>query len=92
MMWIQTGGQRSPHPHRTGLIYELGVDGVAQCRLAQELHRKSCSKSRAFLYMEWSGRARSFVQIPRRAVSTLDALDAAPPSSPSSLHHPVEAA
>lgn len=26
--------------------------------------------------MEWPGRAKSFVQIPRRAVPTLDALDA----------------
>lgn len=42
--------------------------------------------------MEWPGRAKSFVQIPRRAVPTLDALDALDAASPSSLHHPDEAA
>mgnify|MGYP006972047564 CR=1 FL=1 len=92
MLWIQTGVNEAPTPPRTGLIYELGVDGVAQCRLAQELHRKSCSKSRAFLYMEWPGRAKSFVQIPRRAVPTLDALDALDALPPASLHHLDEAA
>lgn len=39
--------------------------------------------------MEWPGRAKSFVQIPRRAVPTLDADDAIPPAS---LHRLDEAA
>lgn len=45
--------------------------------------------------MEWPGRAKSFVQIPRRAVPTLDALDALDAddaASPASLHHLDEAA